>query len=82
MRVIYRNFSVDSIPMFSVGRFFAQARIYRIEAHTHDEIEIYAAINLPDFGTEADAIAFSNEWAVHQIEENAFEVAGTQTEHA
>lgn len=62
--------------------FFAQARIYRIETHTRDEIEIYAAINLPDFGTEADAIAFSNEWPVHRIEENAFEVAETQTEHA
>jgi hypothetical protein len=34
--------------------FFEQSRIYRIEAHTHDAIEIYAAVSLPDFGTEAD----------------------------
>ncbi|WP_341318537.1 hypothetical protein WN982_26295 [Paraburkholderia sp. IMGN_8] len=81
MGVTYRNFRVDSIPAFSVGRFFAQARIFQVQPATHEETEIFAAINLPDFGTDAEAIAFSNRWAVGWIHENALEIAEAKGAH-
>jgi hypothetical protein len=75
MRVPNCSFRVDSVPTLSVGRFFAQARIFRVQPGIHEQIEIFAAINLPDFATEAQAIAFSNKWAVAWINENILEIA-------
>ncbi len=82
MQITYRGFSVDSLPVFAVGRFFAQARIYEIQSRTGEETEIYAAINLPDFGTEAGAIQFANKWAIDWIDENVFEIARGESAHA
>jgi hypothetical protein len=72
------SFRVDSVPTFSVGRFFAQARIFQVQSGTHERIEIFAAINLPDFATESEAIAFSNKWAVAWIKENILEITATK----
>lgn len=74
MRGPNSRFRVDSVPIFSVGRFFAQARIFQVQSASREEIEIFAAINLPDFATEAEAIAFSNKWAVAWIHENLLDV--------
>lgn len=60
MRLPCNSFRVDSVPTACVGRFFAQARIFQVQPATHEEIEIFAAIDLPDFATEAEATAFSN----------------------
>ncbi|MFM0178398.1 hypothetical protein PQR52_08020 [Paraburkholderia aspalathi] len=72
------SFRVDSVPTFSLGRFFAQARIFQAQPGTDELIEIFAAINLPDFATEREAIAFSNEWAVAWINENILEITATK----
>ncbi|WP_168788764.1 hypothetical protein [Paraburkholderia aromaticivorans] len=82
MRLPNSSFCVDSVPTFSVGRFFAQARISQSHPATHEQIEIYAAINLPDFATEAEAIAFSNKWAVAWIHENFLELTATKGAYA
>jgi hypothetical protein len=82
MRLPNGSFRVDSVPTFSVGRFFAQARIFQVHSAAHEQIEIFAAINLPDFATEAEAIAFSNKWAVAWIHENLFDIAATKGAYA
>ncbi|MEA3128592.1 MAG: hypothetical protein QOF46_387 [Paraburkholderia sp.] len=77
MRLPNGSFRVGSVPTFCVGRFFAQARIFRVQPGIHEQLEIFAAINLPDFATEAEAIAFSNKWAVAWINENILEITAT-----
>jgi len=69
MRLPDSSFCVDSVPTFSVGRFFAQARISQVHPATHEQAEIFASIYFPDFATEAEAIAFSNKWAIEWIHE-------------
>ena len=81
MRLPYGRFRVDSVPSFSFGRFFAQARIFQVHPATHEQIEIFAAANLPDFSTEAEAIAFSNKWAVAWIHENLLEIIAAKGTH-
>ncbi|CAE6899992.1 hypothetical protein [Paraburkholderia domus] len=82
MRLPNSSFRVDSVPTFSVGRFFAQARIFQVHPATHEPIEIFASINLPDFATEAEAIAFSNKWAIEWIHENLSEITATKGAYA
>ena len=82
MRLPNSSFRVDSVPTFSVGRFFAQARIFQVHFATHEQIEIFASINLPDFATEAEAIAFSNKWAIEWIHENLLEITATKGAYA
>ncbi|MFL9906262.1 hypothetical protein [Paraburkholderia sp. RL17-337-BIB-A] len=82
MRLPSNSLRVDSIPTFSVGRFFAQARIFQIHCATREQTEIFAAINLPDFANEGEAIAFSNKWAVAWINENLLGITPTQSSPA
>ncbi|MFL9896643.1 hypothetical protein PQR75_13120 [Paraburkholderia fungorum] len=82
MRLPKSSFHVDSIPTFSVGRFFAQARIFQVHVATREQIEIFAAINLPDFATEGEAVAFSNKWAVAWIHENLLEITARKDAYA
>lgn len=82
MRLPNSSFCVDSVPTFSVGRFFAQARISQVHPATHEQVEIFASINLPDFATEAEAIAFSNKWAIEWIHENLLEITAAKGAYA
>ena len=82
MRLPNSSFRVDSVPAFSVGRFFAQVRIFQVHFVTHEQIEIFASINLPDFATEAEAIAFSNKWAIEWIHENLLEITAAKGAYA
>jgi hypothetical protein len=78
MRLPNNSFHVNSVPTFSVGRFFAQARIFQVHPATHEQIEIFAAIHLPDFAAEAEAITFSNKWAIEWIHENLLEITAAK----
>jgi hypothetical protein len=78
MRLPNSSFHVDSVPTFSVGRFFAQARIFQVHPATQEQIEVFASVNLPDFATEAEAVAFSNKWAIEWIHENLSEITVTK----
>ncbi|CAE6843834.1 hypothetical protein R75461_07154 [Paraburkholderia nemoris] len=82
MRLPNSSFCVDSVPTFSVGRFFAQARISQVHPATHEQVAIFASINLPDFATEAEAIAFSNKWAIEWIHENLLEITAAKGAYA
>lgn len=82
MRLPNNSFRVDSVPTLSAGRFFAQARIIQVHPASREQIEIFAAINRPDFATEAEAIAFSNKWAIEWIHENLLKITAAMGAYA
>lgn len=70
MHFLYRTWDIDVTPVFSIGRYFARARI----ASSQDLCEpgyddVYESADLGDFDKEADAIAYAHKWAIEWIEE-------------
>jgi hypothetical protein len=67
MLYVYRSFTIDATPDFSVGRFFARARI--IQNAFGNDSELCDARDLGQFDCETDAADFAQLWAIAWIDE-------------
>ncbi|MFM0086763.1 hypothetical protein PQR46_07460 [Paraburkholderia sediminicola] len=67
MQCGYRGWIIDATPDFSLGKFFAHARLVR--ASTDDDVdgEIHIERDLSYFDTEDEAIEVAQQWAFEWI---------------
>jgi hypothetical protein len=70
MRYAYKDFTIDATPDFSLGRFFARARIIRDRSAGKNEGETYDLRDLAECDIERDAITFAHMRAVSWIDEH------------
>ena len=71
MHFQYRTCSIDVTHTFSLGRYFACARIDPCQDISETGLlEMHDSGDLGDFAVEADAIAYAHEWAIAWIEEH------------
>ena len=71
MHFCYRACTIDATPQFSVGRYFARARIEPSQDLSEpDGDATYESADLGDFSTEADAVGYAYEWAIRWVDEN------------
>ncbi|WP_188131231.1 hypothetical protein [Paraburkholderia panacisoli] len=63
MQCGYRGWIIDATPDFSLGKFFAHARLVRISADDEVDGEMHIERNLSYFDTEEEAIEVAQQWA-------------------
>jgi hypothetical protein len=70
MRYTYKDFAIDATPDFSLGRFFARARITCNRCGGENDGETHDLRDLGHFEAERDAVVFARVWAVSWIDEH------------
>jgi hypothetical protein len=63
MQCGYRGWIIDATPDFSLGKFFAHARLVRVSADDDVDGEMHIERNLSYFDTEDEAIEVAQRWA-------------------
>ncbi|MDQ0621628.1 hypothetical protein [Paraburkholderia graminis] len=67
MKCGYRGWIIDATPDFSLGKFFARARLVRISADEKTDSEMHIERDLSYFHTEDEAIEAAQQWAFEWI---------------
>jgi len=67
MKCGYRGWIIDATPDFSLGKFFAHARLVRISADEKMDGEMHIERDLSYFDTESEAIEAAQQWAFDWI---------------
>ena len=63
MKCGYRGWIIDATPDFSLGKFFARARLVRVSSDDNVEGEMHIERDIAWFDTEDEAIQTAQEWA-------------------
>jgi hypothetical protein len=63
MKCGYLGWIIDATPEFSLGKFFAHARLVRVSADEDVDGEMHIERNLSWFDTEEEAIEVAQQWA-------------------
>lgn len=63
MKCGYRGWIIDATPDFSLGKFFAHARMVRVSSNDDVDGEIHIERDLSYFDTEDEAIEVAQQWA-------------------
>lgn len=69
MKCGYSGWIIDATPDFSLGKFFAHARLVRASADDDTDGERHIERNLAWFDTEEEAIEVAQQWAFAWIGE-------------
>lgn len=67
MQCGYRGWIIDATPDFSLGKFFAHARLVRVSTDDGVEGEMHIERDLSYFETEDEAIEVAQQWAFEWI---------------
>ncbi|SFU26790.1 hypothetical protein [Paraburkholderia aspalathi] len=65
----YGGWIIDPTPEFSLGKFFAHARLIRSSPESNADTEKHIERDLARCDTEAEAIRAAHKWAVAWIDE-------------
>jgi hypothetical protein len=68
MKYEYGGWVIDATPDFSLGQFFAHARIIRSSPDDDVDTEMHVERNLAWFETEDEAIEAARRWAIEWID--------------
>jgi hypothetical protein len=68
MEFEYRGWIVDPTPTFSLGQFFAHARIIRASPDEDADTEMHIESNLAWFDNQDEAIQVARQWAIEWID--------------
>ncbi|MFM0000597.1 MULTISPECIES: hypothetical protein [Paraburkholderia] len=68
MKYEYGGWVIDATPDFSLGQFFAHARIIRASPDDDVDTEMHIERNLAWFETEDEAIEVARQWAIDWID--------------
>ena len=68
MKYDYRGWVIDATPEFSLGQFFAHARIIRTSPDDDADTEMHVERNLAWFENEDEAIELARQWAIEWID--------------
>jgi hypothetical protein len=80
MEYEYRGWVIDATPDFSLGQFFAHARLIRASSDDDADAEMHIERNLAWFDNEDEAIEVAREWAIAWIDARDGDIAGTDTD--
>ena len=75
MEYEYRGWVIDATPDFSLGRFFAHARIIRASPDDDVDTEMHIERNLAWFNSEDEAIQVARHWAIEWIDRREGNIA-------
>ncbi|SIO72701.1 hypothetical protein SAMN05444172_9177 [Burkholderia sp. GAS332] len=78
MKYEYRGWVIDATPEFSLGQFFAHARIVRASPDDDADTEMHIARNLAWFEYEDEAIELAHQWAIEWIDAHDDSLASTE----
>ena len=78
MKCGYRGWIIDATPDFSLGKFFAHARLVRVSSDDDVDGEMHIERDLSYFDTEDEAIEVAQQWAFAWICEREGNVESTQ----
>ncbi|HEY4298370.1 MAG TPA: hypothetical protein VGM85_18000 [Paraburkholderia sp.] len=82
MHFCYRACTIDATPVFSLGRYVAQATIVPSQDLSEASGDGTESRDLGDFDSEADAVAFAHKWAIDWIDGHLNPVVcRSQTKH-
>lgn len=68
MKYEYGGWLIDATPEFSLGQFFAHARIIRALPDDDADTEMHIERNLAWFDSEDEAIELARQWAMEWID--------------
>lgn len=80
MEYEYGGRSIDPMPDFSRGKFFAHARIVRVSPECDADTEVLIERDLARFDPEDEAIPVSLNWAIDWINTRNVSATGRQTD--
>jgi hypothetical protein len=80
MRYEYGGWNIDATPDFSLGKFFARARITRASLDSEGDAELHVGRDLAWFDRENEAVQFAHRWAIMWIDKNSRDNATTDAE--
>lgn len=78
MKCGYRGWIIDATPDFSLGKFFAHARLVRASPDEDADGELHIERDLSWFDTEDEAIRVAQQWAFAWISKHEGGGAGEQ----
>jgi hypothetical protein len=64
----YRGWVIDATPDFSLGKFFAHARLIRAAPEDDADTEMHIERDLAWFDNEEEAIQVARQWAIEWID--------------
>jgi hypothetical protein len=68
MEFEYRGWVIDATPDFSLGKFFAYARLIRASPDDDADAEMHIERNLSWFENQDEAIQVAHQWAIEWID--------------
>lgn len=77
MQYEYGGWNIDATPDFSLGKFFARARLTRALPDSEEDAEMHVGRDLAWFDNEDEAVQFAHQWAIAWIDKNATGNTGT-----
>ena len=80
MEYEYGGWSIDPMPEFSLGKFFAHARIRRVSPECDADTEVQIERDLACFDTEDEAVQVALNWAIDWINTRNVSATGRQTD--
>jgi hypothetical protein len=80
MKYEYGGWVIDATPDFSLGRFFAHARLIRASSDDDADAEMHIERNLAWFDSEDEAIQVARQWAIEWIDARDDTVASKATD--
>ncbi|CAE6834875.1 hypothetical protein R75465_06438 [Paraburkholderia aspalathi] len=80
MEYKYGGWIIDATPAFSLGQFFAHARIIRASPDIDMDTEMHIERNLAWFESEDEAIEVARQWAIEWIDARVDNLASTEAD--
>ncbi|WP_216673519.1 hypothetical protein [Paraburkholderia solitsugae] len=80
MQCGYRGWIIDATPDFSLGKYFAHARLVRASSDDQVDVEMHIERDLSYFDTEDEAIEVAQQWAFAWVCERGGSVDSMQGE--
>jgi hypothetical protein len=78
MQYEYGGWVIDATPDFSLGKFFAHARLTRTSSEDGEEPEMHIERDIAWFESENEAVECARRWAIAWIDERAGTIASAQ----
>jgi hypothetical protein len=70
MQYEYGGWNIDATPDFSLGKFFARARLTRASPDSERDAEMHVGRDLAWFDSEDEAVQFAHRWAIKWIDKS------------
>ncbi|WP_341316348.1 hypothetical protein WN982_33740 [Paraburkholderia sp. IMGN_8] len=80
MEFEYRGWVIDATPDFSLGQFFAHARLIRASPDDDTDTEMHIERNLAWFENQDEAIQIARQWAIQWIDAREGNIASPDTD--